>query len=153
MLGNLLLLFTVVPLVELMLLVWIGTKTSLLFTICLVLTTGIVGASLARWQGWRTVRRIQDELAAGRMPADAMVDGLLILVAGAFLVTPGVITDLAGIVLLVPPLRALVKRRVAASLRRHIRVESVHVGGFRPDSPGHDRIIDAEVIQSTVEDA
>ncbi len=153
MLFNLILLFTLLPLVELALLIWIGTKTSLLFTICLVLTTGLVGASLARWQGWRIVRRIQNELAAGRMPADAMVDGLLILVAGAFLVTPGVITDLAGIVLLVPPLRAIVKRRVAASLRRHIRVESVGGSGFQTGAPGRDQIIDAEVIETTVEDA
>src|SRR3972149_4678710 len=119
MLFYLFLLFTLVPLVELALLIWIGGQTSIGFTIALVLTTGIVGAALARWQGWRTRARIQDELHAGRMPADALVDGLLILVAGLLLVTPGVLTDAVGFSLLIPPLRTLVKRSVSAWLRRN----------------------------------
>ena len=153
MLFYLLMLFTLVPLAELALLIWIGSHTSVLFTIGLVLVTGVVGASLARWQGWRTVQRIQNELRAGRMPADAMVDGLLIVVAGAVLITPGVLTDAAGFALLVPPLRQIIKRQVAASLKRHIRVETQGVGPFRTEQPGGDRIIDAEVIETRVEDA
>lgn len=160
MLFYLFLLFTLVPLVELWLLVRIAHETSLLFTIVLVLTTGIVGAALARWQGFRTMVRIQDELGAGRMPADAMIDGVLILVAGLLLVTPGVLTDGVGFALLIPPLRTLIKRGVAAWIRRNFRVETVVVGtppggngqGDNRSASG-DEIIDARVIETRVEDA
>ena len=158
MLLYLFLLFTLVPLVELWLLFRIAQETSFLFTLALVLTTGIVGASLARWQGWRTMARIQGELNANRMPADAMVDGLLILVAGLLLVTPGVMTDAVGFALLVPPLRTLVKRAAKAWFRRNFRVETVDFrttfdAGPNGERADGDRIIDARVIETRVEDA
>jgi UPF0716 protein FxsA len=158
MLFYLFLLFTLVPLVELSLLVWIGEQTAWWFPILIVLATGIVGAALARWQGWRTMVRIQDDLRAGRMPADAMVDGLLILVAGLLLVTPGVLTDAVGFALLVPPLRSLVKRGAKAWFRRNFRVETTtfHAGyGTTSGANGTagDQIIDARVIDTRVEDA
>jgi len=157
MLLYLFLLFTLVPLVELWLLFRIAQETSFLFTLALVLTTGIVGASLARWQGWRTMARIQGELNANRMPADAMVDGLLILVAGLLLVTPGVMTDAVGFALLVPPLRTLVKRAAKAWFRRNFRVETVDFrttfdAGPNGGPADGDRIIDARVIETRVED-
>jgi UPF0716 protein FxsA len=159
MLLYLFLLLTLLPLVEVILLVRIYHATSFLFTVALVLATGVVGAALARWQGWRTLARIQDELRAGRMPADAMVDGLLILVAGLLLVTPGVLTDGVGFALLVPPLRNLVKRGVSAWLRRNFRVETVDFrttsGPSRDGRAGAgngDQIIDARVIETRVED-
>ena len=157
MLLYLFLLFTLVPLVELWLLFRIAQETSFLFTIALVLTTGVVGATLARWQGWRTMARIQDELNANRMPADAMVDGVLILVAGLLLVTPGVLTDAVGFALLVPPLRSLVKRAAKAWFRRNFRVETVDFGaGYGSGSSGGpadgDQVIDARVIETRVED-
>lgn len=154
----LLLLFTLVPLTELALLIWIGQQTSLLFTIGLVLVTGIAGAALARWQGWRAVARIQAELRQGHMPADALLDGLLILVAGLLLVTPGVLTDAVGFGLLVPPARSVLKRRVAAWLRRNVEVRAVDVSagfwsGDSADPAPRDQIIDAQVLETRVEDA
>ena len=113
-LQYLFLLFTVVPLVELALLIWIGGQTVWWLPIAMVVLTGIAGAVLARWQGLRALQRIQDDLQAGRMPADAVVDGVLILVAGILLVTPGVITDIVGVALLIPPLRSLMKRGAMA---------------------------------------
>jgi len=86
LLARLLLLFTVVPLVELALLLWIGSLTGLRFTLLLVLLTGIIGAGLARHQGLRCWLRVQQQLSAGQLPADPLVDGLMILVAGALLV-------------------------------------------------------------------
>jgi UPF0716 protein FxsA len=157
MLFYLFLLFTLVPVAELALLIWIGSKTSVLFTVALVLTTGIVGAALARWQGWRTYVRIQDELAAGRMPGDALVDGVLILIAGLLLVTPGVMTDAVGFALLVPPARSLMKRGTIAWIRRNFRVETVAFtnvsgsGGGQPTT-NDDQIIDARVLETRVED-
>jgi UPF0716 protein FxsA len=162
MLANLVLLFTVVPLVELALLVWIGGQTAWWVPIVFVLVTGMAGAALVRWQGWRIVSRIQTDLRAGRMPADAMVDGLLIVVAGVLLVTPGVLTDLAAVVLLVPLTRRLVKRQVAAWLQRQIRIQTASFRashGIMPDddefvaTPDGDKIIDAEVVETTIEEA
>ncbi len=158
MLAYLLLLFTVIPLVELYLLVQIMQRTSFSATIALVLLTGVVGASLARWQGFRTVRRIQDELAAGRMPTESLVDGLLILVAGAVLVTPGVLTDAVGFLLLIPACRTLVKRwlkrRFAASATLYAsRGGNMHWTSASGGPFDGDRVIDARVIDARVIDA
>ena len=115
---RLLLLFTVVPLVELFLLVKLGTVVGVGPTIGLVIFTGVLGAWLARQQGLGVLRRLRVELAEGRLPAGALIDGLLILVAGAVLLTPGLLTDALGFVLLVPPTRAVVRRIVAARFAR-----------------------------------
>ena len=106
MLLKLLSLFILVPLVELALLLYLADASSWQFTLLLVIATGVIGTLLAREQGWRTWTRIRDELAAGRMPADSLLDGVLIFIAGALLLTPGVLTDLLGISLLVPWCRA-----------------------------------------------
>ena len=108
--GRLLLLFIAVPAVELILLIEIGQRIGTLATIWLIIVTGIVGASLARRQGISTLARLRRDLDGGRLPAEAIVDGVLILVAGAVLITPGVLTDLFGFLLLVPACRGLVKR-------------------------------------------
>jgi UPF0716 protein FxsA len=82
-------------------------------TIALVILTGVAGAALARAQGLGVVRRLQHELQQGGLPTDALIDGLLILVAGAVLLTPGLLTDLFGFWLLVPRGRSLVRSSVA----------------------------------------
>jgi UPF0716 protein FxsA len=115
---RLLLLFTLVPLVELFLLVKLGTVIGIAPTVLIVICTGVLGAWLARWQGLGVLRRISDDLAAGRLPGDALIDGLLIFIAGAVLLTPGLITDALGFFLLVPPGRAVVRRSVAAWLKQ-----------------------------------
>ncbi len=115
---RLLLLFTVVPLVELYLLIAIGRWVGAVPTIALVIGTGLLGAALARWQGLGVLRRVRDDLDHGRPPTDALIDGLLILIAAAVLLTPGLITDTIGFVLLVPASRAFVRRRVAAAFSR-----------------------------------
>jgi UPF0716 protein FxsA len=158
MLVYLFLLFTVVPLVELSILVWIGRQTEWWLPILLVIATGVLGAALARWQGWQVLQRIRADAAAGRMPADALIDGFLILLAGILLVTPGVITDLFGVVLLIPPARAVVKRAVAAWIKRNIEVRVGRAttdfwSSTGPTSSRGDEIIDARVIRTHVEDA
>jgi UPF0716 protein FxsA len=124
---RLLLLFTVVPLVELFLLVKLGTVIGIGPTVLIVICTGVLGAWLARWQGLGVLRRVSDDLAQGRLPADALIDGLLILIAGAVLLTPGLITDALGFLLLVPQGRALVRRTVAAGLGQRTVVEDPNV--------------------------
>ncbi|MGD9634446.1 MAG: FxsA family protein [Pirellulales bacterium] len=155
MLFYLFLLFTVVPVVELVLLVWLGGQTVWWLPVLLVIADGLAGALLWRWQGIRTLVRIREEMAAGRMPADALVDGLLIFFAGGLLITPGMITDVAGFALLIPPIRAVVKRFAKAWFVRHVEVRTAAIyGNGSPSSrsPHSDEIIDARVIQSHTED-
>lgn len=114
MLGRLILLFTLVPAIELALLIWVGRQIGVMATLALIVITGVLGASLARSQGLATYSRVQKALAAGRMPGRELLEGLLILIAGAVLLTPGLLTDATGFALLVPPLRRAVARRLAA---------------------------------------
>ena len=115
---RLLLLFTVVPLLELFLLVKLGTVIGIGATVLIVICTGVLGAWLARWQGLGVLRRLTEDLNQGRLPADALIDGLLILIAGAVLLTPGLITDALGFLLLVPQGRAVVRRLVSARFEK-----------------------------------
>jgi UPF0716 protein FxsA len=147
------LLFTIVPLVELWLLVLLGQWTRAWVPILLVFVDAALGATLIRWQGVRVVRRIQEDLAAGRMPGDALIDGALFLLAAALLIAPGILTDVVGFALLIPPLRALVKRGVAAWLRRHVKMQTARFTSTYPTGvAGNDEIIEAHVVSTRVED-
>lgn len=148
MLLRLLLLFTLVPLVELSLLIWISQYTGLVFTIALVLLTGIVGAALARYEGLRCWRRVHQAMAAGRLPGDPLLDGLMILIAGALLVTPGILTDLLGFALLTPPLRRLVKNRIKRRIQARLETFSSMQNWPPGESAAHDRIIDVRVTDA-----
>lgn len=120
MFFRLFLLFTIVPLVELYLLIVLGRHLGPLPTVALVLLTGALGAALARSQGLATLARVRTEMAEGGLPADALVDGLMILIAGAVLLTPGLLTDLLGFFLLVPYGRNLIRRAVKERMRRAV---------------------------------
>jgi UPF0716 protein FxsA len=132
MLARLAFLFVVVPLLELVLLVQLGRWVGLWPTLALVLTTGIAGASLARAQGLRTLAAFQGELTAGRLPSGPLLDGLAVLVGGAFLLTPGLLTDVVGFSLLIPASRGWIRRRVVESLRRMQSEGTIQVGVMSP---------------------
>lgn len=117
---RLLLLFTVVPALELILLIQLGRYVGFWPTAGLVLGTGIVGAWLARREGLKVFRAVSTEMAEGRMPTDHLLDGLLILVAGAVLLTPGLLTDAAGFVLLAPPGRRFIRSVVSKAISKRI---------------------------------
>jgi len=125
--GRLLLLFIAVPVVELVLLIEIGQRVGTLATIGLIMGTGIVGASLARQQGISTLARLRKDLDDRRLPAEPIVDGVLILVAAAVLITPGVLTDLVGFLFLVPAFRRLLKRYLKRRFERAGREGTVGV--------------------------
>ncbi len=122
---RLLLLFTLLPLLELYLLITIGRYLGVGPTILLVLGTGMAGAYLARLEGWRTWWKIQSEWQRGGMPANELIDGVLIMAAGLLLITPGVLTDVFGLSLLFPPTRGALKRSIRRALEK--RVESTHI--------------------------
>jgi UPF0716 protein FxsA len=147
MLARLGCLFILVPLIELALLIQVGQWVGVWPTVLLVAVTGLGGALLARAQGLRALASVQLELARGRLPGRALMDGAAILVAAAFLMTPGVLTDLAAFALLLPPTRRLAQGWAMARLGRAIRkgtLKVTHMGmdrfgmggpGRGPDGP------------------
>lgn len=150
MFFQLLLLFVSIPIIELILLIKIDQVVGLPATLAMILCTGVLGAALARWQGLRTALRIQQELAAGKMPGDALIDGLMIFVAGAVLLTPGVLTDAFGFALLTPPLRAIFKRFARRWFEKNLRVQTVN---FPPHAPRPPRDVVVDVVDGKVIDA
>jgi UPF0716 protein FxsA len=128
-------LFVVVPLVELALLIQVGQWMGVWPTVLLVAVTGLAGLVLVRREGTRTFIRIQTEVNAGRLPHRALLDGACLLVAGAFLMTPGVLTDVLAFALLLPSGRSLIARSVLARLRRGMEAGTVQFQMFGGGSP------------------
>ena len=122
---RLLILFTLVPLLELYLLIRVGDLIGVWPTVALVVLTGAFGAFLTRFEGLRVLRKVQSEFQEGRVPTAGLLDGLLIVVAGAVLLTPGLITDALGFFLLLPPGRRVVRNAVSAAATKKF-------GGPRP---------------------
>ena len=116
MLWKLFLAFTLIPVSEIYILITIGGQIGILPSISLVILTGIVGASLARSQGLQTLGRIRDSFQQGLVPGEELLNALLIAIAGIVLLTPGFLTDAAGLFLLIPATRTLcrewLKRRM-----------------------------------------
>ena len=110
MFFKLFLAFTLVPFIEIYLLIKIGGQVGAFNTILIVILTGLLGASLARIEGIKTMTKVRDSLNRGDLPAEEMLDAMLIFVAGIVLLTPGFLTDLTGLALLVPKLRYWFKR-------------------------------------------
>ena len=131
-LGRLALLFVVVPIIELMLLIQLGQFIGLMPTLALVFATGIGGAAMARAEGLRVLFQFQEELAQGRLPGQAMLDGASVLVGAAFLLTPGVLTDLLGFSLLFPLSRRWIQRRLKKRLEQQIADGSIRVVAMGP---------------------
>lgn len=154
MFPRLLLLFILVPVIELVLFIQIGERIGMGATLGVILLTAVIGASLARQQGRRTLARFQQAMAEGRMPQDEAIDGLLILLAGAVLVTPGFLTDAVGFALLIPPARSVARKFLAGFVARNINIRgpgTAPAGTPAPEAPSRSRhrdekIIDAEVI-------
>ena len=134
--ARLMLLFVVLPAMELGLLIEIGSRIGTGATLALIVVTGIVGASLARRQGLGVLRVLQRETAAGRLPTGSLVDAAILLVAGALLVTPGVLTDAFGFLCLVPGFRTLAKQALFRRLERAVREGRVDMRVYTDDSWG-----------------
>ncbi len=110
MLFKLFLAFTLIPVAEIYLIIKLGGFLGAFNTVAIIILTGFVGATLARMQGLQTMLRVRQSLQQGLVPAEEMIDALLIFVAGIVLLTPGFITDSAGLLLLFPPTRFHIKR-------------------------------------------
>jgi UPF0716 protein FxsA len=134
--GTLALMFIVVPILELIILIRIGQFFGLWPTVALVLATGLVGATLARMEGLRVLMQLQRELAAGRLPTQAMLDGISVMIGGALLLTPGVLTDAAGLALLFPPTRRGIQWWVRKRLEKGVVEGRIHVTTMGPQGFG-----------------
>jgi UPF0716 protein FxsA len=104
------------PIVEIAVFIWVGGKLGLLATIALIIVAGVVGTALVRWQGLRLLREIQAEIEAGRLPAERVLHGAMLAVAGLLLVVPGFLSDIPGFLLLLPPVRAGLVRLMRANM-------------------------------------
>ena len=135
--ARLLLLFILVPAVELLLLIEIGRHIGTLPTLGLIVLTGALGAALARHQGLAVLRQVQAETAAGRIPAGALLEGVLILVAGAVLMTPGILTDAFGFLCLIPACRRLLGDYLRRRFEQAARSGRIHVS-VSPSGPMRD---------------
>lgn len=110
--------FLVVPFVELFVILQVGHAIGALNTVALLILVSMVGAWLVKREGLSVLRRAQERIAEGTVPGRELVDGVLILLAGALLITPGFLSDVVGVLLLLPPVRAALRRTVTRRLRR-----------------------------------
>ena len=131
----LVLIFIVLPIAELYVIIKVGEAIGVLPTIALLILDSFLGAALLRSQGRAAWRRFNQALAEGRVPTREVFDGAMVILGGAFLITPGFLTDVIGVLLLVPPTRAIFRGIVARMARRRtaFTVRAVHWGPRRPD--------------------
>lgn len=152
--GRLFLLFTVVPLVELYLLIAVGRILGPVPTIGLVLLTGALGAWFARLEGAKVLRRWQEAVARQELPKDGVIDGLLIFIGGLMLITPGILTDIAGLSMVMPPTRRVIAGFVRAWFERQIATGRVqmYAAGYNgaPRAPQDVIDIEGEVVEVVV---
>ena len=132
----LLALFIVVPLAELYVILKVGDAIGAVWTILLLAADSVLGSLLLRAQGRSVWRRFNTALGEGRMPHREVIDGVLVIFGGAFLITPGFITDVVGLLLLVPPTRAVIRRLLVSRLGRRIAVTATTRGRMNYDVEG-----------------
>lgn len=136
MFFRLLLLFFTVPLVELYLLLQFASITNVPTTIALVILTAVLGAALARQQGVMAVWRFRQALAEGRAPTAEIADAVMIVLAAAMLLVPGLLTDLLGLALLIPASRQFIRRWLLRRISGNFQVRTYIGNGRRYSDEG-----------------
>jgi UPF0716 protein FxsA len=128
MFFKLFLIFAIVPVIELSVLIYVGSYIGTLNTIAIILLTAVVGAYMVRTEGTGVLYRIQRDLSEGAFPAEELINGALILIAGALLLTPGFFTDLAGFLMVFPATREMIKPPLKKYLGKRISDVHIHMG-------------------------
>lgn len=128
MFFKLFLIFAIVPVIELSVLIYVGSYIGTLNTIAIILLTAVAGAYMVRMEGIGVIYRIQRDLNEGAFPADELLNGAMILVAGALLLTPGFFTDLIGFLMVFPATRELIKPPLKKYLDKRISDIHIHMG-------------------------
>ena len=155
--GVLALLFMLVPVVEIFVIVQLGQVVGPWWTILLLVGSGILGAVLVRREGAKAWQALVEALRAGKVPSRELADGALILVGGALLLTPGFITDVAGLVCVLPGARALPRGVMRQVIARRLVIATMGPGpgGYRPpprrpgddDTPPDPGVVRGDVIE------
>ena len=125
-------LFIIIPIIEITVIMQVGALLGLWPTIAIVILSAWLGAKYVRQQGLATLQSVQTKMAQGEMPSGEIITGLMLLVAGVLLVTPGFVTDIFGLSLLVPSVRAAIANQV----QKHIKVNQFGAS-FHSDAPGN----------------
>ena len=136
MFAILALLFLVVPIVELYLVVAVSGQIGFGSTLLIIIAISVAGAWLVKYEGLGIMRRLQDQLRRGQMPTNELIDGGLILFAGALMLTPGFLTDALGLILLVPPTRAVVRAVLKRRFAGRVVVAGPGFAGVRSEADG-----------------
>jgi UPF0716 protein FxsA len=140
--------FLIVPVVEIYLLIEVGRVIGALWTVFLVVLTAVVGVRLLKIQGISTLMRAQSKMQTGQMPAQEMFEGIGLVVAGAFLLTPGFFTDTVGFILLFPPTRVWLVSKVVSRLMTTARFSPQGgLDGFHYDSDAQPKKSESDVIE------
>lgn len=143
---RLLLLLTIVPFLELWLLLVVAHRTHWSISLLSVIATGVVGSLMLRWQGGRALANIRGDLANGRMPTTSAADAALIFIAGVLLLTPGILTDLVAVSLLIPLTRRLWRWMFLRWLKANVRFRgTIQIERGRGPPPSS-RVIDSYVV-------
>jgi UPF0716 protein FxsA len=129
-------LFIAVPIIELAVIIQVGQEIGVLWTIAILVADSILGSMLMRSQGRAAWRRFNEALAAGRPPAREVLDGVLVIFGGALLLTPGFVTDIFGLIFLLPPTRALVRGLLVRRLGARLVVSAAGRFPRGPQRPG-----------------
>jgi UPF0716 protein FxsA len=143
----LLLLFIVVPIAELAVIITVGKEIGVPWTIGLLLADAILGSMLARSQGRAAWRRFSEAVQAGRPPAREVIDGALVLLGGALLLTPGFLTDVFGVALLVPPTRAVARRLLVRRLANRMVVSMTAPRGPSPSGAARSGDVEGTAVE------
>ena len=122
--------FIIIPLIEVMLFITIGKYIGLLNTIIIIIITGILGAILVKSQGISTLKKGLEEIKSNKIPIHSLFEGIAIVIAGAFLLTPGFLTDTFGAILLIPKLRNLMIKYIVGYLEKR----TIYTKNFKNDS-------------------
>ena len=144
MLLPLVLLFVAIPIVEIYVIIQVGEAIGALWTIALLVADSILGSVLMRAQGRVAWRRFNEAVGVGRVPGREVVDGVLVIFGGALLLTPGFITDIFGLIFLIPPTRVLVRRLLVR--RATLGMFRVATPGGREPSNGRPRDVDGTAV-------
>jgi UPF0716 protein FxsA len=150
--GFLVLLFIVVPIVEIVVIVQVGELIGLWPTLALLLADALLGALLLRYEGRGAWRRFNQAIAERRFPGREVADGLMIAIGGTLLLTPGFVTDIFGFLLLIPPTRALARRLLRGYVTRRFTVVGVGDDGARTHHGSAERPYDFDATAEEVDE-
>ncbi|QUL99062.1 MAG: FxsA family protein [Candidatus Fermentithermobacillus carboniphilus] len=115
--------FTILPIIELALLIEVGRRIGTFWTVAMVIGTGILGGILLGLEGYGVIRALKREVHQGRIPGDQIIDGVLVSIGAVLLITPGLLTDIAGVFLMFPPTRFIARALVKRWIRNYIFID------------------------------